>query len=64
MIDRLATKRNRADYTARTEKDGARIVGKFKDDDSVKGMSERGREIRKLQHVSVSMILFRENRRD
>ena len=38
MVDRLANKSQRTHYIARAEKDFARIVGKCKDAESVKGM--------------------------
>ena len=64
MIGRLAKKHNRADYIARTEKDFAHIVGKYKDAESVKGMLERGRKTGKSKRVSITMILFREKRKN
>jgi len=60
LVDRLANKTKRADYIARTEKDFAKIVGKYQDAESVKGMLERGREKRKLRDVTITMMLFRE----
>jgi len=44
VIDLLANKTKPADHVARAEKDFARIVGKYQDAESVKGMLERGRE--------------------
>ena len=60
LVDRLANKTKRADYIARTEKDFAKIVGKYQDAESVKGMLERSREKSKLRDVTITMMLFRE----
>ena len=64
LVDRLVNKSKRKDYVERTEKDYAKLVGKYNSAESVKGMLERGREKRRLRHVSVTMILYRKNEDD
>ena len=60
LVDRLASKSQRADFICRTDKEFGRIVGKYKDAESVKGMLERGREQKRARDATVTLLLFRE----
>ena len=60
MTERLANRTKRKDYTDKTDKEFAKITGKYKEADSVKGILTRSSEKKRVRNVMVTMILFRE----
>jgi hypothetical protein len=64
MIERLANKTKRKDYLEKTQKEFTKLVNKYGNAESVKGILERSREKRRVRNVMVTMILYREKESD
>ena len=60
LVERLANKTKRKDYTNKTDKEFNKLVGKYSSSDSVKGILARTSEKKKVRNVMVTVILFRE----
>jgi hypothetical protein len=66
LLERLANKTKRVEYTQKTDREYNKIVGKHKDAESVKGKLTREIDAKRKEeeNIMITMILFREKEAD